>query len=166
MRFRIEFSAQAERDFALIFAHLFENYQSFGESVAAALDHGRNRIREIRQKGNRLRAAPYRGERHDGLLQGIRHLTIDRAIFWFEVNQAEQWGIDADTAARRLYALHDGVQTSGIPSFLVLGAQMPRYRFLGRIMGLPSIRQLAGAFYDHVLAPAKYPLSPPKVSLC
>ena len=39
MRFRIEFSAEAERDFALIFDHLFENYRAFGETVEAALDH-------------------------------------------------------------------------------------------------------------------------------
>jgi predicted DCC family thiol-disulfide oxidoreductase YuxK len=67
-----------------------------------------------------------------------------------------QWGLDADTAARRLYVLHDGVLTSGIPAFLVLWAQMPRYRSLGRIVGLPGIRQIAGAAYDHVLTPLIY----------
>jgi predicted DCC family thiol-disulfide oxidoreductase YuxK len=67
-----------------------------------------------------------------------------------------QWGLDADTAARRLYVLHDGVMTSGIPAFLVLWAQMPRYRSLGRIVGLPGIRQIAGAAYDYVLAPLIY----------
>jgi predicted DCC family thiol-disulfide oxidoreductase YuxK len=67
-----------------------------------------------------------------------------------------QWGLDADTAARRLYVLHDGTLTSGIPAFLVLWAQMPRYRFLGRIVGLPGIRQIAVLAYDHVLAPVIY----------
>lgn len=66
------------------------------------------------------------------------------------------WGIDADTAARRLYVLHDGALTSGIPAFLVLWAQMPRYRLLGRIVGLPGVRQIASAAYDHVLAPVIY----------
>ena len=66
------------------------------------------------------------------------------------------WGLDADTAARRLYVLHDGVLTSDIPAFLVLWAQMPRYRLLGRIVGLPGNRQIAGAAYDHVLAPVIY----------
>jgi len=68
----------------------------------------------------------------------------------------DQWGLDADTAARRLYVLHDGTLTSGIPAFLVLWAQMPRYRLLGQIVGLPGIRQIAGAAYDHVLAPVIY----------
>lgn len=67
-----------------------------------------------------------------------------------------EWGLDADTAARRLYVLHDGQLTSGIPAFLVLWAQMPRYRLLGRIVGLPGVRQIAGAAYDHVLAPIIY----------
>jgi predicted DCC family thiol-disulfide oxidoreductase YuxK len=39
----------------------------------------------------------------------------------------DKWGLDADTAARRLYVLHDGTLTSGIPAFLVLWSQMPRY---------------------------------------
>ncbi|MGB3312867.1 MAG: type II toxin-antitoxin system RelE/ParE family toxin [Albidovulum sp.] len=86
MRLRIEFSAEAERDFALIFDHLFESYRSFGESVEAALDHCEDSIREIRQEADRLCAAPYRSERHDDLLSGPRNLTIDRTIYWFEVN--------------------------------------------------------------------------------
>jgi predicted DCC family thiol-disulfide oxidoreductase YuxK len=68
----------------------------------------------------------------------------------------DRWGIDADTAARRLYVVHDGQLSSGIPAFLVLWAQMPRYRWLSRVVGLPGIRQLAGLTYDHVLAPVIY----------
>ena len=67
-----------------------------------------------------------------------------------------QWGLDADAAAKRLYVLHEGQLTSGIPGFLVLWAQMPRYRLLGRIVGLPGVRQIASATYDHVLAPVIY----------
>ena len=54
MRFRIEFSAEAERDFALIFDHLFESYLGFGEGVDAALDHCEARIHVIRQEAARL----------------------------------------------------------------------------------------------------------------
>jgi len=67
-----------------------------------------------------------------------------------------QWGLDADTAARRLYVLHEDKLTSGIPAFLVLWAQMPKYRWLGRIVGLPGIRQVASVLYDFVLAPIIY----------
>ncbi len=67
-----------------------------------------------------------------------------------------QWGIDADTAARRLYVLHDGALTSGISAFLVLWAQMPKYRRLGQFVGLPGVKQIASALYDYVLAPLIY----------
>ena len=69
----------------------------------------------------------------------------------------DQWGLDADTAARRLYVQHEGSLTSGIAAFLVLWAQMPRYRWLARVVGLPGIRQVASAAYDYVLAPVIYP---------
>ena len=90
MRFRIEFSAEAARDFALIFDHLFESYRSFGTRVEAAPDHSEDRIRDIREVADRLGTAPFRGESHKDLLPGLRHLTIDRAVYWFEVNEAEQ----------------------------------------------------------------------------
>ncbi len=90
MRFRIEFSAEAERDFALIFDHLFESYRSFGESVEAALDHCEDRIRDIREEADQLSEVSHGGERHDDLRPGLRHLTIGRAIYWFEVDDAEQ----------------------------------------------------------------------------
>lgn len=69
-----------------------------------------------------------------------------------------RWGIDADTAARRLHMLHQGQLISGIPAFLVLWARMPRYRWLARIVGLPGVRHVASALYDLVLAPAIYRL--------
>ena len=66
------------------------------------------------------------------------------------------WGLSADDAARRLHVLKDGQLHAGIDGFLVLWAQMPRYRWLGRLVGLPGIRQLASAAYDWVLAPVIY----------
>ena len=68
----------------------------------------------------------------------------------------DQWGLDADTAARRLYVLHEGSLTAGIPAFLVLWAQMPKYRRLARVVGFPGIKQIACVAYDHVLAPSIY----------
>ena len=67
-----------------------------------------------------------------------------------------EWGLSPDTAARRLYVLHEGMLSSGIPAFLVLWAQMPRYRWLARFVGLPGIRLAASIAYDFVLAPVIY----------
>ena len=66
------------------------------------------------------------------------------------------WGLDEATAARRLYVLHKGELTSGIPAYLVLWQELPRYRWLAKVVGLPGIQQAASAIYDYVLAPVIY----------
>lgn len=33
---------------------------------------------------------PHRGERHDDILPGLRHLAIDRAIYWFDVDEGRE----------------------------------------------------------------------------
>ena len=86
MAFHLEFSADAERDFGLIFDHLLRSYLDFGESPASALDHAGARVLEVRAAAERILTAPLRGERHDGILPGLRHLAIGRAIYWFDVD--------------------------------------------------------------------------------
>lgn len=75
-----------------------------------------------------------------------------------DLNQTDldAWGMTADQAAQRLYVLKDGTLYDGIPAFLVLWADMPRYRWLGRIVSLPVIRQICTALYDLVVAPVIY----------
>jgi len=67
-----------------------------------------------------------------------------------------QWGLDADTAARRLYVLHKGEMLGGIDGFVVLWREMPRYRWLARVVGVPGVYRLACLSYDWVLAPLIY----------
>ena len=88
MPFTIEFSAESEHDFELIFEHLFESYVGFGESSEEALDHAAYRIMGIRQSADQLSTFPLRGTPRDDVLAGVRYLTIDRAIYWFDVDEA------------------------------------------------------------------------------
>lgn len=88
MRFAIEFSADAERDFELIFDHLFESYVDFGESVEEALDHAARRVMDIRKAAERLASFPLRDAARDDIFPGIRLIAIARAIYWFDVDQA------------------------------------------------------------------------------
>ncbi len=90
MVWRIEFSAEAESDFGLIFDHLLQSYLGFGESLESALDRAGARILEIRAEAERILPAPHRGERHDDILPGVRHLAIGRAIYWFDVDDARE----------------------------------------------------------------------------
>lgn len=88
MAFRIEFAAACERDFSLIFDHLLGSYLGFGESGETAFAHAQHRIDEIRRGADRLAAAPFRGTLHSDILPGLRHVTIDHAVYWFEVDEA------------------------------------------------------------------------------
>ena len=87
MKFAIEFSADSARDFELIFDHLFESYREFGESIETALERAAQRIIGIRAAAERLTSFPIRGTRRDDILPGVRHLAIDRAIYWFDVDE-------------------------------------------------------------------------------
>ncbi len=102
MAYRLEFSDEAERDFGLIFDHLFDSYLGFGEALEDALDHAEARILEIRAAADRIAAVPHRGERHDNILTGLRHLTIGRAVYWFDV--------DSDRRTVRILAIFFGGQ--------------------------------------------------------
>ena len=68
----------------------------------------------------------------------------------------ERYGVSREDAARRLHVLKDGRVFAGVDAFLVLWRDMPRYRVLARVVGLPGIRHLASAVYDYLLAPALY----------
>jgi toxin ParE1/3/4 len=87
MTFRIEVSTEASCDLELIFDHLVETYLGFGENLHDALDHAEARVRSIRKETERLGAEPYRGSAHNDLLPGLRHLTLNRAIYWFEISE-------------------------------------------------------------------------------
>jgi plasmid stabilization system protein ParE len=102
MVFRLAFSAAAERDLALIFDHLFDGYRSFGESPEEALNHAAERVRRIHGSADRICIAPDRGTKRDDIFSGLRHLTIERAIFWYE--------IDASDAVLRVLAVFFGAQ--------------------------------------------------------
>ena len=68
----------------------------------------------------------------------------------------DDWGLTPDQAARRLYVLKEGEMLSGIPAFVVLWQDMPRYRWLARVVSVPGVHWLASKTYDHILAPLIY----------
>lgn len=95
MKFAIEFSADAEADFGLIFDHLLESYLAFGEDTVEAFSHAARRVMAIRKAADRLANFLLRGTARDDVLSGVRFLAVARAIYWF----------DADRAARKVRIL-------------------------------------------------------------
>jgi len=83
--YSVTFSADAERDFELIFDYLFESYVGFGEAAASAINRAEERVQAIRGEIGGLAKAPHRGTLHEEILPGLRHATLGRAVVWFDI---------------------------------------------------------------------------------
>lgn len=67
-----------------------------------------------------------------------------------------QWNLSAEQAARRFHARKDGQIISGFPAFLILWGELPRMRWLARVLSLPVLRQIADFSYNYAAAPLLY----------
>ncbi|PHQ59848.1 MAG: plasmid stabilization protein [Robiginitomaculum sp.] len=83
--FKVVFSTDAELDFELIFDFLYESYLSFDEDIETAIEQAEKKTQSIRKAVDKLEEHPFRGTLHDDMLQGLRHVTISRAIYWFDI---------------------------------------------------------------------------------
>lgn len=88
---------------------------------------------------------------------GPRALALD----WADIATDDAWlarlGVDRDSLKRRLHVVRaDGTVLVGVDAFAALWEEMPRYRWLARLVRAPVVRPLAAALYDRVLAPALF----------
>jgi toxin ParE1/3/4 len=88
MSYAIEFAAASERDFELIFDHLFSTYRGFGDSPDEALERAARRILALRADAARLTTFPIRGTSRTDILPGLRYVTVDKATYWFVVDES------------------------------------------------------------------------------
>lgn len=86
----VVFAADAANDLSLIEEHLVRAYREFGESPAEALHRAAVRIEAIITAAERLTTAPFRSEAHDDLIPGLRHLVLDKAVYWLIPDQASR----------------------------------------------------------------------------
>lgn len=91
-------------------------------------------------------------------VEGYRRVTeaAGKPVTYQGLEHAGAWGLSPEQAARRFHVMQDGQLLSGVPAFRALWQQMPRFRWLSWLTGLPVIAPVAGAVYDHILAPILY----------
>ena len=87
---KIEVSEAAERDLELLFHHLADSYMEFGSSRREAAAQARTRVQQVYEMTARIASAPLRGEGHGNWMPGLRHLTLDKAIYWYLVDEEAQ----------------------------------------------------------------------------
>ena len=86
----VEFSADAEHDFELIFDHLVGSYIGFGEDIEDALEHAAERLLSIRGLSNKLGHTPQLGTVRDDIADGVRFVRLDKTVFWFDLDEQRQ----------------------------------------------------------------------------
>lgn len=90
MTWTIEVSSAAKKDVTLLFEHLVDSYLSFGDGKSSAVGHASKRVDEILTTMERIATAPYRGQAQEEMLPGLQHLTLNRAIYWYQVEVEHQ----------------------------------------------------------------------------
>ena len=90
MPYRIERSEDADRDLEAIFDFLVESYLSLGDSAGEALDRVADRIHGIEDAMESLGDFPYRGVLCADVLAGVRSLTKDGSILYYEIREDER----------------------------------------------------------------------------
>jgi plasmid stabilization system protein ParE len=87
VRYEVVRSEDADRDLQTVFNHLLESYAGFGESRDDAIDRAASRLQRIHRAMEGLGRAPHQGTLQPRLTPGLRHVTKDRAIFYFTVDE-------------------------------------------------------------------------------
>lgn len=88
MGYDVRRSVACREDLELIFDHLIAAHQNLGESVDGAFDRAARRIAAIDDAIDALGAAPHQGTLCPNIMDGLRWVSKDRAVFYFVVDDA------------------------------------------------------------------------------
>lgn len=90
MAYEVERSEASDRDLEAIFDFLFEAALGFGEDEATAFERAAARVLGIEDAMESLGAVPHQGTLHPEFSDGLRSVTKDRCIFYFDVDETRR----------------------------------------------------------------------------
>ena len=90
MAYRIERSEDAGRDLEVTFDFLVENHLSLGDSAREAVRRAADRILRIEAAMESLGDLPHRGVSRSEILAGVRSLTKDGSVLYYEIREDER----------------------------------------------------------------------------
>lgn len=102
MAYRVERAGDTDRDLEAIFDFLFESFLAFGEDAGDAFEHASRRVLAVEDAMVSLGKTPHQGTLRPELGDGLRNVTKERAVFYFDV--------DDETAVVRILAVFYGAQ--------------------------------------------------------
>lgn len=81
--YRVLRSAACDADIEIIFDHLFQSYRDLGDPLQDALNRAAARVRGIEDALATLGDLPFQGTLAPQIMDGLRHVTRDKAVFYF-----------------------------------------------------------------------------------
>lgn len=90
MAFEVMRSTQFDDDLDLIHDHLIEAYMGLGDAFTDAFERSASRIEAIETDMEALARSPYQGTLSPEIAPELRHVTRNRAIFYFQVDEERQ----------------------------------------------------------------------------
>lgn len=86
-RYRVRRAAAVTRDLDLIEDHLVQVYQDFGDDLESATERGTARLDEALAYMRTFDSRPHRGTEHLEIQSGLRTVTSNKFIFYFEIDE-------------------------------------------------------------------------------
>lgn len=90
LAFDVVRSANCDSDLEAIFDYQFATYQALGETGADAFERAAARVLNIKTALEAFGKVPFQETLEAQIMDGLRHVTKDRAIFYFTVDEAVQ----------------------------------------------------------------------------
>ena len=84
----LEFSAEAEWDFELIFDHLARSYVDLGEGPDVALNRAAARVRGIRSSIDTLAKSPFIGTLRPDIRANLRFVRLEKTAIWWDCSKS------------------------------------------------------------------------------
>lgn len=90
MGFKLVRSTAFDQDLDLIHDHLITSYIELGDAFPEAFSRAERRIDAIETDLDALAKSPYQGTLSPDIMPELRHVTKNRAIFYFQVDDERQ----------------------------------------------------------------------------
>ena len=81
--FEVLRSSQCDEDLEMVFDHLFEAYRALGDTSNEAFARAAARVRGLESALAQLGDIPLQGTLVPLVMEGLRHVTKDNAVFYF-----------------------------------------------------------------------------------
>jgi plasmid stabilization system protein ParE len=90
MAFKVLRSTETDQDLGLILDHLVQSYLDLGDALPAAFTRAARHVGSIEADMEALHKAPFQGTLSPEILPGLRRVTKNQAVFYFDVDENEK----------------------------------------------------------------------------